>query len=127
MKKKSVTRSDVPSGRAISIRQPYVEEILLGKKKYEYRTRQTHIRGRVFLYASKGKVDKTRWSKIKMQPGDLPVGLIVGSVEIADCKFSESLNCFAYKLKNPKRYKTALIPKMHPQPCWFFPFGKKLI
>ena len=24
--------------RAISIRQPYVEQILLGKKKYEYRS-----------------------------------------------------------------------------------------
>jgi hypothetical protein len=32
---------------AISIRQPYVEQILLGVKKYEYRSKLTHIRGRV--------------------------------------------------------------------------------
>jgi hypothetical protein len=30
---------------AISIRQPYVEQILLGVKKYEYRSTLTHIRG----------------------------------------------------------------------------------
>lgn len=46
--------TDVPTGRAISIRQPYVEDILRGKKKYEYRSRPTQIRGRVYLYASLG-------------------------------------------------------------------------
>jgi hypothetical protein len=34
--------------RALSIRQPYVELILRGKKREEYRSRQTHVRGRVY-------------------------------------------------------------------------------
>lgn len=38
--------------RAISIRQPYVEMILRGVKKVEYRSQVTHIRERVYLYAS---------------------------------------------------------------------------
>ncbi len=38
--------------RAISIRQPYVELILQGKKWQEFRSRRTHLRGRVYLYAS---------------------------------------------------------------------------
>ena len=126
MKKKDVSiPNDVPSGRAISIQQPYVEEILLGVKKYEYRSRQTHIRGRVYLYASKKNGDDSRWKKLGLQPGDLPTGVIVGSVEIVDCKYFDDGDYYGYKLKNSKRYKNNLVPKNHPQPCWFFPFGKK--
>jgi hypothetical protein len=33
---------------ALSIRQPFVEQILLGKKTEEYRSARTHIRGRVY-------------------------------------------------------------------------------
>lgn len=116
--------TDVPSGRAISIQQPFVEEILRGLKRYEYRSRQTHIRGRVYLYASKRNGEDSRWEKLRLQPGDLPTGVIVGSVEIVDCKYFEDGDCYGYKLTNPKRYKTHLVPKTHPQPCWFFPFGK---
>lgn len=39
--------------RAISIRQPFDELILRGKKKIEYRSISTNIRERVFLYASR--------------------------------------------------------------------------
>ena len=121
----NVKRSaDVPSGRAISIQQPFVEEILRGVKRYEYRSRQTHIRGRVYLYASKRNGDDSRWIKLRLQPGDLPTGVIVGSVEIVDCKYFEEEDYYGYKLKHPKRYKTHLVPENHPQPCWFFPFGK---
>jgi hypothetical protein len=116
--------TDVPSGRAISIRQPYVEEILLGKKKYEYRSRQTHIRGRVYLYAAKGAGDLARYKRLGVEPGELPIGAIVGSVEIVDCKYFEDKETYGYKLKNPKRYRKHLTPKSRPQPCWFFPFGK---
>ncbi len=35
---------DVPSVRAISIQQPFIEEILRGIKKFEYRSRATKIR-----------------------------------------------------------------------------------
>lgn len=115
---------DVPTGRAISIRQPYVEEILRGKKKYEYRSRLTHVRGRVFLYASKGKAgDQKRWKALGVEEGDLPLGMIVGSVEIVDCQWDKKLGYFAYKLKNPKRYKTPLEPESRAQPLFFYPFG----
>ena len=116
---------EVPTGRAIAIRQPYVEEILQGKKKYEYRSRQTHIRGRVFLYASKGKVtDQKRWDALGKEIGSLPLGLIVGSVEITDCDYDKSNECYRYKLENPKRYKSHIEPDMQAQPCFFFPFGR---
>lgn len=116
---------DVSSGSAIAIRQPYIEEILLGTKKIEYRSRITHKRGRVFLYASSGKVpDEARWKKLGKEMYSLPSGVIVGSVDIIDCRYNKKLDCYEYILKNPKRYKIPVSTIMQAQPCFFFPFGK---
>jgi hypothetical protein len=121
---KNTARTDVPSGRAISIRQPHVEDILSGGKRYEYRNRLTKIRGRVYLYASR-KPDpgaESVWKRLKKQPGDLPTGVIVGSVEIVDCKcFGE--RDYGYALKNPRRYRKYLTTESRPQPLFFFPFN----
>lgn len=46
--------------RAISIRQPYVEQILQGSKKREFRSRPTRIRERVYLYAALRVADGAR-------------------------------------------------------------------
>ena len=108
--------------RAISIRQPYVEAILRGFKKFEYRSRATKIRGRVYLYASKGPGAEESWAKLKLQPGDLPTGVIVGTVDIVDCKYFADDDVYGYVLRNPKRFRSAIKPKHYPQPCWFFPF-----
>lgn len=35
------------------------------------------------IYASKKNGDESRWSKIRLHPGDLPTGVIVGSVDRA--------------------------------------------
>jgi len=68
--------------RAISIKQPFVELILQGKKKFEYRTVPTNIRERVYLYASsKERSEDLLWKKVKRERGSLPRGMIVGSVE----------------------------------------------
>jgi hypothetical protein len=106
--------------RAISIRQPYVELILQGKKKFEYRSIATRIRERVYLYASITPADNPSfWKKVKKAPGELPVGLIVGSVEIVDC--IEDEYGYAYKLKNPKRLRKFLKPKNQPSPVFWKP------
>ena len=44
---------------ALSLRQPWTEEVMRGKKKIEYRSIPTNIRGRVYLYASLGRYSKT--------------------------------------------------------------------
>lgn len=118
------SKSDVESGRAISIKQPFVEEILRGIKKYEYRSRPTKIRGRVYLYASLKPREDGNWKKLKMNLENAVTGLIVGSVEIVDCVYFDKYDCYGYKLKNPKRYKQHLKPKNQPQPVFFFPFRK---
>jgi hypothetical protein len=115
---------DVVSGRAISIQQPFVEQILTRKKKYEYRSRPTLIRGRVYLYASLRAGAADRWEGTGFEPGDLPAGLIVGSVEIVDCVYFKEDKLYGYKLAKPKRYRKHIKPKQQPQPVWFFPFGK---
>lgn len=117
-------QSDVLSGRAISIRQPYVEDILRGKKMFEYRSRPTNIRGRVYIYASLRPGIDPYWRRMRLEPGSLPTGLILGSVEIVDC-LPDGDGGYKYKLSKPRRYKTALKPKRQPQPCFFFPFEKK--
>ena len=117
------TSKDVPSGRAISIQQPFIEKILRGIKKFEYRSRATYIRGRVYLYASLKTRQDGNWKRLGMGPDEVPKGLIVGSVEIVDCVYFSDKECFGYKLEKPKRYKKQLRTHNHPQPCFFFPFG----
>jgi len=109
--------------RAISIRQPYVEQILQGKKTEEYRSMKTNIRERVYLYASlQSDVDDPEdWFIIDAEPGSLPVGLIVGSVEIVDCYWQDDDERFAYVLERPKRLESFLKPRNQPQPKFWLP------
>lgn len=110
-----------PSGRtnttglALSIRQPYVEQILQGTKLFEYRSFPTHKRGRVMVYASK-------------QPGEgdvsgLPTGVIVGSVEIVGSKKLGERD-YAWVLRRPIRLKRARVPTNQAQPAYFRPFKR---
>ena len=88
---------------AISIRQPYIEFILRGMKKYEYRSRPTKIREHVYLYASLSpSKDKKAWKDVGKSLADLPVGVIVGSVEITGCKWDGHKGWYAYNLSSPK-------------------------
>lgn len=102
--------------RAISIRQPFVEQILTGIKKREFRSRPTRIRERVYLYAAKKLVDGARATP---ELGDLPKGMIVGSVEIAACLSVGGH--FAYVLKKVRRYRSPVRAFGQPQPGFWHP------
>jgi len=110
--------------RAISIRQPYVELILRGIKKFEYRSIPTNIRETVYLYASRKPAEN--WDDYLKQvdgaaPGELPTGVIVGTVEITGCEWNENEGVYAYTLKNPQRLKRVLHPVNQPQPVFWKP------
>jgi hypothetical protein len=110
--------------RAISIRQPYVELILRGVKKAEYRSRLTHIRERIYLYAAKspGDTDEgVRNGISREEQALLPTGVIVGSVDIAGCIWSEAQGCYAWCLAEPLRYREVLHPLGQPQPGFWRP------
>jgi len=105
---------------ALSLQQPNAEQILRGVKKIEYRSRPTTKRERVYIYASLKPAPPDTWKKIGLIPGDLPTGVLVGTVEIVGCSFKDG--AYNWTLANPIRLKTKRKPKNHPQPAWFFPF-----
>jgi hypothetical protein len=108
--------------RAISIRQPYVEQILRGSKTIEYRSIPTNIRERVYLYASlKPADDAEAWAEVGTVPGDLPTGVIVGSVEIVGCRRGRREDDYRYILARPRRLRAPMRPKNQPQPIFWRP------
>jgi len=110
--------------RAISIKQPFVEQILRGTKRYEYRSVPTNIRERVYLYASLSpRTDKDAWRGITKLKGQLPLGLIVGSVEIVGCRRDSGE--YAYKLAAPMRLRVPLRPINQPCPVFWRPKFKE--
>lgn len=112
----------MPIERAISIRHPFFELILRGTKREEYRLKPTNIRERVYLYASLTPFDSRReWEKVGRNPGEHPVGLVLGSVEIVDCRPDPRNGDYAYVLRNPVRLKEPLKPLNQPQPVFWRP------
>jgi len=105
--------------RALSIRQPLSEWILTGEKTEEYRSRRTHIRGRVYLYA--GKKVAIFNDLTKEQAEALPRSVIVGSVEIVGCREDDEEDGFVWELANPIRYPKPLVPHGVPQPGFWHP------
>ncbi len=105
---------------ALSLRQPNAEQVMRGKKKIEYRSMFTKKRERVYIYASKKPHTERSWKDIGMKPGDLPIGVLVGTVEIVGCEYKRGE--YYWHLAKPKRLKPMIKPKNHPQPAWFYPF-----
>jgi ASCH domain len=102
--------------RAISVRQPYADQILRGWKKVEYRSRPTNIRERVYVYAGLRPGDSEDWDEYGLQPGDLPAGVIIGSVEIRGCRYDPEVDVYEWLLSKPKRIRPHKRPRNQPQP-----------
>ena len=121
--------------RALSIRQPYAELILRGIKTIEYRSQRTRIIGERFqIYASRQPGDLKGFAKLDCEPGDLPVGVLVGTAKITRCTQASrpkskirrggphAVPLYEWHLSDVKRLKRPRKPKRHPQPVWFNPF-----
>lgn len=107
--------------RAISIRQPYAEQILRRTKREEFRSRSTRIRERVWVYASERPADDpSAWRSAGKKPGELPTGVIVGSVVIATVR-TRPRGDFAYKLSAPRRVSRLKKVRNQPQPVFWRP------
>ena len=102
---------------AISIRQPFVELILLGVKEYEYRSRPCFKRGTVLLYATK-KAQADCWHDAIPDDAELPLGMIVGHVDIVDCEDLAN-GTYGYHLANPVRLSAPYPPVGYVQPCFW--------
>lgn len=127
---------------ALGIRQPWIELILRGIKKVEVRSQNTNIRGTIYLYASKKiavqPFAKSAFDKHQLEQDQLPLGVIVGSVDILDsvpCQVTDERaacvpasylkNQFAWKLANPQRFAQPIAVKFLPYGVWFYPFKRK--
>ena len=125
--------------RALSIRQPWAELILLGRKIIEVRSRRTNLRERVFIYAGFHRIEPAEEARIAQEYGidvdGLPRGVLVGTVEIVGCMplqqddgraacfpITETHGFFAWLLARPQRAEDLVKPKNQPQPMFFNPF-----
>jgi len=69
--------------KVLSLKQPFAELILLGKKKIELRKWNTKFRGEFLIHASKIP-DKKAMKKFGFDK--LPLGFIVGKANLVDVK-----------------------------------------
>jgi len=69
--------------KALSLKQPYAELILQGRKTIELRKWNTKFRGEFFIHASKS-IDKEAMKKFNFS--ELPIGAILGKAELIEVK-----------------------------------------
>lgn len=127
---------------ALGIKQPWAELILRGKKTIEVRSRSTNVRGTIYLYTSKKSATETYALKAiqehELNSLEFPLGLIVGSVEIVECRqttpqdaVQSCLSCqelenrYAWILKNPTRFSKPQPVRFLPYGIWFYPFYRR--
>jgi hypothetical protein len=125
--------------RALSVRQPWAELILLGHKTIEVRSRRTNLRERVYIYAGLNRIEPEEEARIADQYGidvdGLPRGLLVGTVLIVGCQplrrndsqaacfeIAEIAGFYGWLLARPQRTEELVKPTRHPQPMFFNPF-----
>lgn len=104
--------------KALSLKQPWAELILQGKKKIELRKWNTNFRGRFLIHSSKIP-DKKNMKKFGFE--DLPNGFIIGEANLINVKRYNSvrefnndkskhlamkdLGSYGFVLRNVKRIK----------------------
>ena len=73
--------------KALSLKQPFAERVVSGKKTIELRNWNTKFRGKFMIHASKVP-DKTAMERFGFEY--LPLGVIVGEAELVDVKIYNS-------------------------------------
>lgn len=131
-----------PDRIALGIQQPWAELILRGVKTLEIRSQPTRQRRTIYLYASKrpspldAATAAARLHQIEIE--SLPFGILVGTVEIVDCRPCTSKDqqgsCvpatllkgqYAWQLAQPRRLAAPLAVRFMPYGIWFYPFKRR--
>lgn len=104
---------------ALSVRQPWAELIMAGRKRFELRTWETSHRGPLTIHAGL-RIDLDAGRAAGLASSGLPVGTFVGVVEVVECSpFTQTMaeemvragayfgerepGLFAWELANPVR------------------------
>jgi hypothetical protein len=116
--------------------------ILRGIKTIEVRVVPTNVRGTIYLYAAKkvatGTAVRNAVGKHALDMADLPLGMLVGTVEVVSCRRCRPIDAtgacvpaevlddkFGWQLANPSRLAEALEPRYLPYGVWFYPFERR--
>lgn len=67
--------------KCLSLRQPYAQLIVSGRKTIELRSWNTKFRGQFIVHASK-KIDKESCQRNRMNPSTLDTGVILGKATL---------------------------------------------
>jgi predicted transcriptional regulator len=92
--------------KCLSLKQPYAELLVSGKKTIELRTWNTKFRGEFLVHASK-KVDLDACVRMKIDPNSFVTGAVVGMATLYDVKVYDNTSSFL-KDKN-KHYSKAIL------------------
>jgi hypothetical protein len=79
--------------KCLSLKQPYADLLVSGKKTIELRTWNTKFRGRFLIHASK-KVDQDACLRLKIDPDSLVKGSIVGKATLYGVTPYENKNIY---------------------------------
>ncbi len=71
--------------KCLSIKQPFAELIISGKKKIEIRNWKTNYRGELLVHASKVP-EFSALNRFKIDVNAIKLGAVIGKVNIVDCK-----------------------------------------
>lgn len=80
--------------KALSLKQPWAELVVSGKKKIELRKWNTHFRGEFLVHASKSP-DMNAMKKFEISESSLPLGFVIGKAKLVDVKKYENKEDFA--------------------------------
>ena len=127
---------------ALGVRQPWVELILRGEKTIEVRSQNTNVRGTIYLYASKKVSAHPAANKSAKRhdivPDELPLGVLVGTVDIVDCipckprdakaacvSSGDVKGQYGWRLENACRFPEPVNVVFLPYGVWFYPFKRR--
>lgn len=125
-----------PYEMALSVRQPWAEQILLGVKTAEIRSRRTWKIGVPFyLYAARQPGPVAEFARIGCAVGELPTGVLVGVATISRCERlvegGEGLDIpgaevgkWAWVLEGVTRLREPVETRGMPQAVWWRPFAE---
>lgn len=71
--------------KTLTIKQPWASLIILGYKRFEFRSWQTKYRGDLLIHAGLGVDNEAMKRLAKYLPDELPKGEIIGKVKLVDC------------------------------------------
>ena len=95
--------------KVLTIKQPWASLIIEGYKRFEFRSWKTKYRGELLIHAGKS-VDKEAYERLKEYLTEMPLGKIIGKVELTDC-IKTTPEFFEERLKENKDIYTKSIFK----------------